>query len=141
MASDCGNVQKVFVPVDNEKKKEVAKEAISGVEISDLSAEKILHFLQKENKSPEKYGLKVKVVKDGCSGNSYQMDLGEIDEAKANGDKLFEKNGATVIIEKLSYLFVIGSRLDYAESMFMSGFQLNNPNVKGSCSCGSSFRV
>ena len=62
--------------------------------------------------------------------NSYQMDLGEIDEAKANGDKLFEKNGATVIIEKLSYLFVIGSRLDYAESMFMSGFQLNNPNVK-----------
>ena len=43
--------------------------------------------------------------------------------------------------EKLSYLFVIGSKVDYHESLLASGFQLVNPNIKRSCSCGSSFSV
>ena len=50
-----------------------------------------------------------------------------ITEAKSNGDKIFEKNGATVIIEKLSYLFVIGSQVDYEQTLLASGFQLKNP--------------
>lgn len=135
--SDCGNVQSAFV-ASSESVPE--PNTISGVEITDVAAEKICHFATIDNKSPDEYGLRVSVVKDGCSGNSYTMELSSIAEAKENGDKLFTKNGATVIVEKLSYLFVIGSQLHYTESLLASGFQLNNPNVKGSCSCGSSVR-
>lgn len=137
--SDCGNVQKVFVPSSKEETKQL--KPISGVEISDRAAEKILFFCQSDKKDPTEFGLKVSVVKDGCSGNSYTMDLGSVGEAKANGDKIFTHNGAHVIIEKLSYMFVIGSMVDYQETLLASGFQLVNPNIKRSCSCGSSFAV
>ncbi len=138
--SDCGNVQKVFVPTKTVKEKEIV-EKIEGVKITDLAAEKIIHFCNSDSKDPKEYGLKVSVVKDGCSGNSYTMDLGSLKDAKENGDKVFIHNNAIVIIDKLSYLFVIGSQLDYHESLLASGFQLGNPNVKRSCSCGSSFAV
>ncbi|RAP32963.1 iron-sulfur cluster assembly accessory protein [Candidatus Marinamargulisbacteria bacterium SCGC AG-410-N11] len=138
--SDCGNVQKVFVPSAKEKAA-VKKQSISSVEITDYAAEKIKHFIQKDGKSVDDYGLKIQVVNDGCSGKSYTMDLSDIKSAQDNGDKVFSKNGAYIIIEKLSYLFVLGSRLDYTESLLASGFQLTNPNVKKSCSCGSSFAV
>ena len=142
MSKECGNVQKVFVPNKDEAKKEAVKtSAIKGVAISDKATEKIKHFATLDGKSPETHGLRIKVVKDGCSGNSYQMDLDDISVAKKAGDKIFEKNGATIMVEKLSYMFVIGSELDYVETLMMSGFQLLNPNVKRACSCGSSFSV
>jgi iron-sulfur cluster assembly protein len=137
--SDCGDVKKVFVKNNQE---EAAKlKPISGIDITDSAAEKIKHFAAVDKKSSEEYGLRVSVVKDGCSGNSYTMNLANIAESKENGDKIFTKNGATVIIEKLSYMFVLGSQLDYQESLLASGFQLVNPNIKKSCSCGSSFSV
>ena len=137
--SDCGNVQKVFVPSSKEETKQL--KPISGVEISDRAAERIKFFCKADNKDPEKFGLKVSVVKDGCSGNSYTMDLASIEDAKQNNDKIFTHEGATVIVEKLSYMFVIGSMVDYQETLLASGFQLVNPNIKRSCSCGSSFSV
>ena len=138
--SDCGNVKKVFVPVADKQKEEI-QPVVSGLGVTPLAAEKILHFCKVDGKSPNEFGLLIKVVKDGCSGNSYSMDLGAISEAKDRGDKIFELNGATAMVDKLSYLFVIGSELDYVETLLMSGFQIRNPNVKKSCSCGSSFAV
>ncbi|MBA95060.1 MAG: iron-sulfur cluster assembly accessory protein [Rickettsiales bacterium] len=137
--SDCGNVQKVFVPSSEEETEQL--ETISGVEISERAAERIVFFCNSEKKDPAEFGLRVSVVKDGCSGNSYTMELGSVADAKEKGDKIFIEHGATVIVEKLSYLFVVGSRVDYHESLLASGFQLVNPNIKRSCSCGSSFAV
>lgn len=139
--SDCGNVKKVFVPVP-EKEKSTISPVPSGFGITDIAAEKIRHFCSVDGKSFEDYGLLVKVVKDGCSGNSYTMDLALVSEARERGDKIFQHaNGAFAIVDKISYFFVIGSQLDYVESLLMSGFQIQNPNVKKSCSCGSSFAV
>ena len=137
--SDCGNVQKVFVPTSADDKKHLSQ--IQGVEITDTAAEKILFFCKTDKKDSTEYGLRVGVVKDGCSGNSYTMELESIAESKEKGDKIFTYKGATVMVEKLSYLFVVGSRVDYQETLLASGFQLVNPNVKKSCSCGSSFAV
>lgn len=139
--SDCGNVQKVFVPLKEDDKDKIIEKPITGVGITDLAAEKIIRFLETDKKNATEYGLKVEVVKDGCSGKSYKMDLALIADSKANNDKIFTHNGATMMIEKLSYMFVIGSTLDYTETLLMSGFQLVNPNIKKSCSCGSSFAV
>ena len=105
--STCGDVKKVFVPNKKEAEKPVDQEPIKGIKIEDVSAEKIIQFLEQDNKSPEKYGLWVAVKKDGCSGNSYDMDLREIEPSIENKDKIFEHNGATVMIDRKSYLLLL----------------------------------
>jgi len=82
-------------------------------------------------------GLRVKVVGGGCSGLQYRM---EIDSAKER-DKVFERGGARLIVDKKSFLYLNGSELDYTEELMASGFRLVNPNVKRSCGCGESFTV
>ncbi len=137
----CDNVKKVFVPteVESQPAKPVDPNLTFGV--TDVAIEKVRHFIKKDGKSTNEYSLNVKVVKDGCSGNSYDISLAKIDDATANGDKIFQFDDVTVTVEKLSYMFVIGSQLDYVETLLMSGFQINNPNVKKQCSCGSSFSI
>ena len=135
--SDCGDVKKVFVKPTEEP----IEKAIEGIEISDEAADKIKTFVTAEGKDPQEAGLFVIVKKDGCSGNSYEMTIEDIETQKENGAKCFEKDGSTLMIEKISYLFVVGSRLDYKEALSGSGFSLNNPNIKKSCACGSSFAV
>ena len=82
-------------------------------------------------------GLRVKVVGGGCSGLQYRM---EIDEAKER-DKIFERDGAKLIVDKKSFLYLNGSELDYAEELMSAGFKVVNPNVKRTCGCGESFVV
>src|SRR5579875_812318 len=82
-------------------------------------------------------GMRVKVVGGGCSGLQYRM---ELDSAKER-DKVFERDGAQLIVDKKSFLYLNGSELDYAEELMASGFRLVNPNVKRSCGCGESFTV
>lgn len=82
-------------------------------------------------------GLRVKVVGGGCSGLQYRMDL---DEAR-DGDKIFERDGARLLVDRKSFLYLNGTELDYAEDLMTSGFNLRNPNVKRTCGCGASFTV
>jgi iron-sulfur cluster assembly protein len=101
--------------------------------LSERAADKIRQLTAEK---PEA-GLRVKVVGGGCSGLQYRM---EIDGAKER-DKVFERNGARLIVDKKSFLYLNGSELDYAEELMASGFRLVNPNVKRSCGCGESFTV
>ena len=82
-------------------------------------------------------GLRVKVVGGGCSGLQYRM---EIDSAKER-DKVFERDGARLIVDKKSFLYLNGSELDYGEDLMAAGFRLVNPNAKRTCGCGESFVV
>jgi iron-sulfur cluster assembly protein len=82
-------------------------------------------------------GLRVKVVGGGCSGLTYKMDL----DAPRDGDKIFERDGAKLVVDRKSFLYLNGTELDYADELMSAGFNLRNPNVKRSCGCGSSFVV
>ena len=82
-------------------------------------------------------GLRVKVIGGGCSGLQYKMDL---DEAR-EGDKIFERNGAKVVVDRKSFLYLNGTELDYSDGLMAAGFNLQNPNVKRTCGCGQSFSV
>jgi iron-sulfur cluster assembly protein len=82
-------------------------------------------------------GLRVKVVGGGCSGLQYKMELDEPRE----GDKVFEKDGAKLIVDRKSFLYLNGTELEYKEDLMKAGFTLNNPNVKRTCGCGASFAV
>ena len=100
--------------------------------ITDRAAEKIRALLAGAN---EGHGLRVKVVEGGCSGFEYEMNI-DSPEAK---DQVFEKNGARVLLDPKSILHLNGTELDYKSELMKSGFVFNNPNVKGTCGCGTSF--
>ncbi len=106
---------------------------VSGVTITERAAEKIKELLAAEQK--EGQGLRVKVVGGGCSGLQYKVDF----DAQRAGDRIFEKEGAKVLVDMKSLLYVNGTELDYKEELMQSGFVFQNPNVKRACGCGASF--
>jgi iron-sulfur cluster assembly protein len=103
--------------------------------MTDQAAQKIQELVA--TKGPPDAGLRVKVVGGGCSGLTYKMDL----DSAREGDKVFEHAGAKLVVDRKSFLYLNGTILDYSEELMSSGFNLQNPNVKRSCGCGSSFVV
>jgi len=107
-----------------------------GVSITENAAAKIKQLLAVEDKK-DKDGLRLKVVGGGCSGLQYKMDL----DNSRPGDKVFEKDGAKILVDMKSLLYLNGTELDYKEELMQSGFVFQNPNVKRACGCGTSFSV
>jgi len=105
------------------------------ITVSDDAAKKI-HTLVESMQKPD-HGLRVKVVGGGCSGLQYKMDL----DLPRDGDKVFENDGAKVLVDRKSFLYLNGTEVHYEEGLMESGFQLRNPNIKRSCGCGASFTV
>lgn len=105
------------------------------IAISENAAKKIQTLVTQQNK--ENYGLRVKVVGGGCSGLSYKMDL----DLPREGDRVFERDNSKVLVDRKSFIYLRGTELDYADGLMDSGFKLQNPNVKRTCGCGSSFSV
>lgn len=103
------------------------------ITLTENAAGKILSLVED---NPQK-GLRVKVIGGGCSGLQYKMD---VDEPR-DGDKIFELNGAKLVVDRKSFLYLNGTELDYADGLMASGFNLRNPNVKRTCGCGQSFSV
>lgn len=101
-----------------------------------LTEEAVAKIQTLTGEDPER-GLRVKVVGGGCSGLSYKMDL----DISRQGDRVFERDGAKVIVDRKSFLYLNGTELHYQESLMESGFNLQNPNVKRACGCGASFSV
>jgi iron-sulfur cluster assembly accessory protein len=85
----------------------------------------------------EDQALRVAVRGGGCSGFQYAL---AFDRAK-DDDHVFEADGVSVVVDKVSMQFVFGSEVDYVEGLQGAGFQVNNPNVVAACGCGSSFQV
>lgn len=103
------------------------------ITLSDNAVNRIRNLVGAEHNK----GLRVKVVGGGCSGLQYKMDLDE----PRDSDKVFERDGAKLVIDRKSFLYLNGTEIDYAETLMTSGFNLQNPNVKRSCGCGASFSV
>ena len=92
------------------------------------------------SEQPEPYaGLRIQVVGGGCSGFQYRMGFDK--NFNDQSDAIFEFDGLKVFIDKSSLLYMEGAEVDYVEGLHGAGFKFNNPNVTGSCGCGSSFSV
>jgi iron-sulfur cluster assembly protein len=111
--------------------------AVTPVTLTEKAAKKLLELMKAEQKDPGKFGLRVGVIGGGCSGFQYMLDF----DTKREGDLQFESFGAKVLVDDRSINYVKGAVVDYVESLMGAGFQVQNPNVKGSCGCGSSFNV
>lgn len=85
--------------------------------------------------APERTGLRIFVQKGGCAGLQYEMKVDQV----ALGDLLSERDGAVVMVDEQSYVFLRGAELDYCDDLTGTGFRIVNPNAARSCGCGTSF--
>ena len=97
---------------------------------------KVKEIMAQQNPAPA--GLRVGVVGGGCSGFSYSM---QFENSAGLMDKVFDMDGLKVYVDATSVMYLNGCRVDYVETLEGAGFKFENPNVKSTCGCGSSFSV
>ena len=108
---------------------------IETVTLSDSAAKRIAVILKTD---AEKKAMRVSVEGGGCSGFSYKFDLVE---TRNDDDVAIEKDGATVLIDDLSLVYMGGSVIDFVDDLMGQSFQIRNPNAVASCGCGTSFSI
>ena len=112
-----------------------AKTGMKGVEVSEAAVRKIAALLAGE---PDKIGLRVAVEGGGCSGFSYII---ELTDTRNDDDTVIERDGARVLIDDLSLVYMGGSVIDFVDDLMGQSFQIRNPNAVASCGCGTSFSI
>ncbi|WPE17991.1 iron-sulfur cluster insertion protein ErpA [Candidatus Thioglobus autotrophicus] len=113
---------------------EVLEEA--DIIFSDNAANKVATLITEEKN--DNLRLRVYITGGGCSGFSYGFTF---DEEYKEGDSGVENNGVQLVIDPMSYQYLIGATVDYLEDLQGSRFIIHNPNAKTTCGCGSSFSV
>lgn len=101
---------------------------------SDAAANKVKELILEEG-NPE-LKLRVFVSGGGCSGFQYGFTF---DEVANEDDTALEKDGVTLLIDPMSYQYLVGAEIDYSEGLEGSQFVIKNPNATSTCGCGSSF--
>jgi iron-sulfur cluster insertion protein len=121
--------QETSAPATQEETQEMVK-------LTARAAEKV-KAIRAEEKIEEGLGLRLKVMGGGCSGFSYDLFFDQPQEV----DQTFESQGVRLLCDQMSLMYLVGTEIDYVESVQGSGFKFTNPNVKSTCGCGSSFSV
>jgi len=105
------------------------------VTLSEAAAKRIAAVVASD---AEKSSLRVSVEGGGCSGFSYKFDL---DRGPQSDDIVITRDGATVLIDPVSIVYMAGSEIDFVDNLLGQSFQIKNPNAVASCGCGTSFSV
>ncbi|MGE5470176.1 MAG: iron-sulfur cluster insertion protein ErpA [Bacteroidota bacterium] len=111
-----------------------AAEVVSPILFTDSAANKVKELIEEEGNTGLK--LRVFVTGGGCSGFQYGFTF---DEEVNEDDTTMEKNGVTLLIDPMSYQYLVGAEIDYSEGLEGSQFVIRNPNATSTCGCGSSF--
>jgi iron-sulfur cluster assembly accessory protein len=106
------------------------------VKLTARAAEKV-KAIRAEESIETSLGLRLKVVGGGCSGFSYDLYFDQPQDV----DQTIESQGVRLLCDQMSLMYLVGTEIDYVESVQGSGFKFTNPNVKSTCGCGSSFSV
>jgi iron-sulfur cluster assembly accessory protein len=106
------------------------------IQLTDTASTKVKEIMSQQTPSPA--ALRVAVVGGGCSGFSYHM---AFDNQENPSDNVYQFDGLKVLVDQMSEMYLEGVQIDYIESIEGAGFKFNNPNVKSTCGCGSSFSV
>jgi iron-sulfur cluster insertion protein len=103
---------------------------------TDAAANKVKTLIEEEE-NPE-LRLRVYVTGGGCSGFQYGFTF---DESQADDDTVIENDGVRLVVDPMSYQYLVGSTVDYSEGLKGAQFVINNPNASSTCGCGSSFTI
>ena len=108
------------------------------IKVSEIAKNKINTLLQEEGTSLEESFVRVGVTSGGCSGLNYNL---EFTKEQNPEDKLFEENGVKILVDKKSFLYLVGMTLEDSGGLNGKGFVFNNPNANRTCGCGESFSL
>lgn len=108
------------------------------IKVSEGAKEKVIALMTEGGFDASKDYVRVGVKSGGCSGLSYELDF---DKATNELDKIFEDNNVRIIVDKKSFLYLVGTTLEYSGGLNGKGFVFNNPNAQRTCGCGESFSL
>ena len=108
------------------------------IKVSEIAKIKVIELMHDEGYNYKTDFVRVGVKSGGCSGLSYDL---KFDKEKEEEDKVFEDNGVKIIVDKKSFLYLIGTILEYSGGLNGTGFVFNNPNANRTCGCGESFSL
>jgi iron-sulfur cluster assembly protein len=107
------------------------------ITVTEKAKNKAIELMKADNR-PEDSFIRVGVEGGGCSGLSYKLTF---DNEIREGDKVFEDKGIRIVCDKKSFLYLVGTNLDFSDGLNGKGFQFQNPNASRTCGCGESFAV
>lgn len=94
--------------------------------------------MSEEGFNLEEHYVRVGVKSGGCSGLSYELNF---DQQEEENDKIFEDNGVKIAVNKQSFLYLVGTTLEFSGGLNGKGFIFKNPNAERTCGCGESFSL
>lgn len=106
------------------------------ITLTPVAVDKVKEIMSQQNPMPA--GLRIGVVGGGCSGFSYSMSF---ENGQGVMDKVYNFGDLKVFVDATSAMYLNGCVVDYVETLEAAGFKFENPNVKSTCGCGSSFNV
>lgn len=108
------------------------------IQVSETAKKRVIDLMTDEGYDATKDYVRVGVKSGGCSGLSYEL---KFDNKKEETDKVFEDNSVRIIVDKKSFLYLVGTVLEYSGGLNGKGFVFNNPNAQRTCGCGESFSL
>jgi iron-sulfur cluster assembly protein len=108
------------------------------IKVSETAKKKVIELMSDDGFNAMTDFVRVGVKSGGCSGLSYDL---KFDKTQQEEDKVFEDNGVKIIVDKKSFLYLIGTTLEYSGGLNGAGFVFNNPNANRTCGCGESFSL
>ena len=104
------------------------------ITLSESAAAKLKNMMKKT----DRIGVRPAVRGGGCSGFTYKLEFVTLEDPS---DRLIESNGVKLYVDPKSFLYLMGTEIDYVDELSQSGFKFVNPNAKRTCGCGESFSV
>ena len=108
------------------------------INITDIAKKKVSELMQDDGYDSSTDFVRVGVKSGGCSGLSYDL---KFDNNKNDEDRVFENNNIKIVVNKKSFLYLVGTTLDFSGGLNGTGFIFKNPNAERTCGCGESFSL
>lgn len=108
------------------------------INVSDNAKSKLAVLMSEDGFTIGNDYVRVGVKSGGCSGLSYDLTF---DKATTDTDKIFEANDVRIVVDKKSFLYLVGTTLEFSGGLNGKGFVFNNPNAQRTCGCGESFSL
>ncbi len=108
------------------------------IQVSEKAKLKAIELMSEDGYDASRDYIRVGVKSGGCSGLSYDLSF---DNEEKENDKVFENNDIKIIVDKKSFLYLVGTELDYSGGLNGTGFVFKNPNANRTCGCGESFSL
>ena len=108
------------------------------IKVSDTAKRKVIELMNDDGFDAKTDYVRVGVKSGGCSGLSYDLTF---DKNQKEDDKVFEENDVKLVVDKKSFLYLVGTTLEYSGGLNGKGFVFNNPNANRTCGCGERFSL